>query len=154
MSLIYRRLNFSCPLEVRYIADVDTLIPLMFEPDFNRPEQMLLDRVESLSKMLEDDFAEVAEGPGAQIVGFHIIKKGSFFGRVVGNVSTLWVDPQFRQQGIARTLKERAEVWAQKEKLYCLYSSTFATNEPMLKLNSKMGFEIVSHRLQKKIHSK
>lgn len=148
MKITFRRMNFECPKEVRYISEMDTLIPLMFDPDIERPEQMVLDRVDSFTKMLQDDVAVTSEN---QVVGFHIIKKGIFFGRPVGNISTLWVDPDFRRQGIARILKRRAENWARSEKLHCLYTSTFSVNEPMLNLNEEMGFKIISHRLQRKL---
>lgn len=151
MEFEYRRMNTADPVEILSIAERDILIPTLFDPDLQPTPTMLSDRVESLGKMRSEDFAYVAVDSSGHVVGFHLIRKDTFFGRPVGNVSTLWVDPDHRRKGVAKNLKLRAERWGREQGLYCLYTHTFARNEPTVDLNKKLGFEIISYRLQKKL---
>jgi GNAT superfamily N-acetyltransferase len=149
MGVEFRALNFSDEAEVRFIAERDILIPALFDPDVVVDPVMVENHVRYFSKFSADDFAYVALD-GGRVVGYHIVKKDMFFGRPVGNVYTLWVDPEFRRQGIARRLKEFADQWAKQVGLFCLYTFTFVANTPTVNLNRDMGFEIISYRMQKK----
>ena len=67
------------------------------------------------------------------------------------HVHGLWVDPKFRGQGIASTLKHRGEEWARS--MDCLFMDTNVsiTNQPMVSLNKKLGYAVARLNFRKNI---
>lgn len=68
-----------------------------------------------------------------------------------GMVYTLWIDPKYRNQGLGREIKTRAETWAQKHQLDHIFTWINTRNEPSISLNQKLGYEIVNYKLKKKL---
>ncbi len=86
------------------------------------------------------------------MVGFHIVKiQKDLNGIRVGRIDTLWVRPENRNQGIAKTLKNRVESWAKSQGLKYLLTWVQASNKSMLEMNQKLGFEIVNYKMHKKL---
>jgi RimJ/RimL family protein N-acetyltransferase len=150
---ICRRVDFNNDKEMMFIAETDILIPAKFDSEFPTDEKMIADRLKHFrEKFNEADFFDVAVSESNEIVGFHVIKKHSHFNnKDVGNIYTLWVSKDFRKQGVAKELKRRGEDWAKKSNLDHLYTWVHSDNSKMLSLNKKMGFEIVNHKMIKKM---
>jgi ribosomal protein S18 acetylase RimI-like enzyme len=60
-------------------------------------------------------------------------------GRVC-EIFQLWVAPDFRRQGIATTLKKKAEEIAVSNHIPMIYTHTEAVNHHVVELNEKLGY--------------
>lgn len=58
-------------------------------------------------------------------------------------VYQLWVDSEFRKQGIASELKLRLEDESKYRDIHLVYSYTEATNAPVLNMNKKLNYKEV-----------
>jgi hypothetical protein len=58
---------------------------------------------------------------------------------MIGNIITLWVQPNFRNQGLAPGLKSRAEDWAKKGRMIFMQTNVHKDNKRMLKINESNG---------------
>lgn len=152
MGISYRKVDINNPDEMKTIAAIDITIPALFDPLFQVNETAISERLEQLLKYKSDDFFEVAVTESGKIVGFHFLNQfKSPHGVQAANIQTLWVDPDFRKQGIARALKERGEDWAKEFKLDHIASFVHSKNSSMLTLNQNLGYELVGYKLRKKI---
>ncbi len=152
MSISYRKVNLNNPNEMKAIAAIDMTIPALFDPLFKVNEETILERLEQLMKCKPDDFFEVAIAEMGKIVGYHFMNKfKSPHGVQAADVQTLWVDPDFRKLGIARTLKKRGENWAKEHKLDHISSFVHGKNSSMFTLNQNLGYELVGYKLRKNL---
>lgn len=87
-------------------------------------------------------FFWVAEGQG-KIVGFHWMEikdaKNSPASKYASIIS-LWVDPAYRKNGVARALKTKGEEWARVSGAAYIETGVHHTNTRMLEFNKKSGF--------------
>lgn len=68
------------------------------------------------------------------------------------DIISLWTDEEYRGQGIASSLKIELEKWAKLETSAKSISTTVsAKNKSMINLNRKLGYEIMSYKMIKKI---
>lgn len=153
MNILYRRVNLTDPEEMQAIAEIDMTIPALYDSMFEVNEATIADRLKQLMKCHENDFFDVAFADDGKIVGYHFMNqfKSPPNGVMAADIQTLWVDPEYRRQGIARTLKERGEAWARDQKLSHISTFVNAKNLPMQALNQDLGFELVGYKLRKKI---
>jgi ribosomal protein S18 acetylase RimI-like enzyme len=152
MNVHYRQANLEDTNELNFLAEIDITIPPLYDPDFLVNEKTLLQHISLLKeKFKRDDFFEVATTPNGQIIGFHFVRKSAHFDGFAGSVFSLWVDPEFRKQGIGTKLKTHAESWAREHKLDHLYTFVHVDNKAMLALNHEMGFEHTHVKLKKKL---
>lgn len=83
--------------------------------------------------------------------------KGFIWGEIADNnlnqleIISLWVDKENRQQGIASNLKIELEKYCKQNQIRTITTSVFANNHKMLNLNKKLGYEIVYHKMKKKL---
>lgn len=157
LDITYRRADLSNPEEMQSIAANDAYIPALYDPLFKVDDKAILDRLQKLMKCQPDDFFDVAMADDKKIVGFHMMTQfKSTHGVMAANIETLWVDPRYRQQGIAKILKERGEQWAKRHELDHISSFVHCKNPSMLSLNEKLGYELVGYKLRKSLveHSK
>ena len=148
-SYLIRSVNKENLIEMRFIAEKDSQIPLEYDPLFIFNESSIDSRLEFYSKLKEDDFFEVVL-INDLIIGFHIVMKISYPANLFsGNIITLWVHPDYRGKGIAKELKRRANGWAKSHNLYQIQTSVSKNNTRMLKINQLDGYEEVSVNLRK-----
>ncbi len=149
--MIYRSVNKQDTKEMRFIAEVDSKIPLAYDRHFPWSEDSITDRLGYYANLNDDDHFEVAEF-GSEIIGFHIIKAipitSTFW---AGSIVTLWVREGLRGKGIASNLKKRGEEWAKKRNLQQLQTTVHAQNKAMLAINEKSGFELSQYLLRKRL---
>lgn len=68
------------------------------------------------------------------------------------DIYSLWTRPQYRGQGIATKLKRRLEQWVQEETSARQIQTTVnARNPGMVQLNQKLGYEVQSYKMVKKL---
>lgn len=71
------------------------------------------------------------------------IPKKYLWDNVLLGVYNLWVDPEFRRQGIASSLKNKLETFAIDQGFKQLFTHTELANEHVIKMNLKLGYDIV-----------
>lgn len=147
MDIQYRTSDRSVK-ELQFIAEIDSRIPVEFDPHFHWTEAHVQKRLVDYKILKSSDFFQVAVSEG-KVVAFHIVKEAEYGSSTMGNVVTLWTDPKFRKQGIASKLKEQAIEWAKKRKVKFIQTAVHVNNKPMLDLNKKFDFED-SYRLLRK----
>ncbi|KAA3605521.1 MAG: GNAT family N-acetyltransferase [Planctomycetota bacterium] len=65
--------------------------------------------------------------------------KGEFFGLI----STIYVEPKFRRQGLAGRFYDRAEAWFRQQGMEQAVTDTADDNTPLLRILQDRGFRIV-----------
>lgn len=147
MDIQYRASNKSAE-ELQFVAEIDTRIPMEYDPHFEWSESSVLKRIADYNLLKVTDFFQLATD-GEKIIGFHIIRESDYLNHTMGNVVTLWVDPKFRNKGIAKKLKELGEAWGKKRKVKFIQTAVHVKNEFMLKLNKQSNFEETYKLLRK-----
>ncbi|MGZ3772698.1 MAG: GNAT family N-acetyltransferase [Bdellovibrio sp.] len=154
MEIEFRRIDFNNKDELLFIAKTDVTIPALFDSDFLTDELAIDKMLQALEKFTPQDFCEVGVNSKCKIVAYHIIKKMPYLSHFAGSIYTLWVDPEYRKQGIATEIKKRGEAWAKQSGLDHLYTWVHVDNSKMKKLNQDMGYEIVNYKMKKKLNDK
>lgn len=151
MKIDYRKADLTNLEEVTFIAETDSQIPVGLDDDYFYDPKFLKSRIEFFQSIPSSDFFEVALD-GQKIVAFHLVKKTPYFGNLeIASVITLWVDPEYRRQGIATELKKRGETWAKSIGLEHIQTAVHESNMAMFELNQAQGYEVVQIKLRKKI---
>lgn len=145
----FRRAQINDDKEIKFIAEIDNTIPAKFDSDFIVTDKMNEDRVKFLKSCKDEDFFEVVLDSKKNIVAFHLVKKIPYFDRFAGRIDTLWVSPAHRMNGLALSLKQRAEKWALTQDLDHLHTWTHSDNKRMISLNKKIGYRIVNYKMRK-----
>ena len=152
MNTLYRAAERENTDELRFVAEEDSKIPLLYDPEYIFNEKSTDARMIFYKQQISnEDFFEVAV-ENEKIVGFHIVKKVPYPPDLqAGAIITLWSHPDYRGRGIAFKLKQRAEEWAIKSKLAHLQTNVHSNNLRMLSMNEKAGFKIIQVALKKNL---
>jgi ribosomal protein S18 acetylase RimI-like enzyme len=67
------------------------------------------------------------------------------------HVRALWVHPDHRGRGVATRLKELAETWARVMGAAFMDTNVRVTNERMIALNTKMGYDVARLNFRKRL---
>jgi GNAT superfamily N-acetyltransferase len=86
----------------------------------------------------------LAAPPSQHSIG-HIIARIEEEDGPLGLVSTIYVAPSWRRQGVAQALITRAEDWLIAKGAYRLATDTAENNAPLINLFSKFRYRIVFH---------
>lgn len=149
MSFTIRPVNKNNQQELLTIAEADARIPLEFDSSHPFDENSVNARLDYYQQLSENDFFEVATQQ-ERIIGFHIVKKSPFPpSHTIANIISLWVHPDFRKQGIAKELKNRAEYWAKQGGMLWIQTHVHKSNARMLELNKSNGYEEIYISLRK-----
>ena len=147
----YRKVDFSNEKEIRFVAEADSRVPLEYDAHYTFTPASIDQRLKYYEQFKADDFFEVALD-GDRVVGFHAVHVIPYPPDLkVGNIATLWVDPDYRKKGIASQLKARAEVWGRERKLAFLQTNVHTNNKTMLAINQAAGFETAYIHLRKRL---
>ena len=136
MTIAYRKVDRENLEELKFVAEEDSRIPLLYDPEYTWNDLSTLARLEFYKHQISDqDYFEVAVF-NDKIVGFHIVKKVPYPPDLfAGIIITLWVSPQARGEGIGTSLKLRGEKWAKDLSLACLQTGVHPNNPQMLSIN-------------------
>lgn len=151
MDIFFRHANKEDDAELTFIAEQDSKIPTLYDPDFPWDQSTVTARKELFKNQIsKEDFFTVGL-IDAKIIGFHIVKKIPYGGVFAGLIITLWTDENYRGKGIAKALKEQAEAWGRNLSLDHLQTGVHSSNKRMLEINKKSEFEITQYNLKKKL---
>jgi GNAT superfamily N-acetyltransferase len=149
--LQYQRADFSNVTEMRFIAEADSRIPLEYDSHYTFTDASIDQRLKYYQDFKADDFFDVALD-GSRVVGFHAVHIIPYPPDLsVGNIATLWVDPDYRKKGIAKQLKGRAENWGREKKLVFLQTNVHTNNKKMMAINQAAGFDTAYIHLRKRL---
>ncbi|SUK17041.1 GNAT family acetyltransferase [Staphylococcus agnetis] len=68
-------------------------------------------------------------------------------------IESLYIHPDYRQQGIAMELKQYVENWARSLKAHHVIGTVLATNTAMQSLNEKLGYRVQKVIMHKPLDS-
>ncbi|MEJ7541702.1 GNAT family N-acetyltransferase [Staphylococcus intermedius] len=66
-------------------------------------------------------------------------------------IESLYVDPEFRQQGYATELKRQIEKWAQSKGARQIIGTVQQSNQAMLQLNKALGYRVEKYIMSKSL---
>jgi RimJ/RimL family protein N-acetyltransferase len=152
MEIEYRKVDRENIEEMKFVAEEDSKIPLLYDSEYTWNELSTSARLDFYKQQITDnDYFEVAVLQD-KVVGFHIVKKVPYPPDLfAGVIITLWVSPSVRGKSVATTLKLRAEKWANDLSLAYLQTGVHPNNPQMLSINKKNGFSITQYTLRKKL---
>ena len=150
MTIQYRTVNRRSETELGFIAEQDSKIPLLYDPEYVWSDSSIAARTRFYKDHVhDDDFFEVALDAD-DLIAFHIVKKIPYPPDLsAGAIITLWVAPKYRGQRIAKTLKDRAEAWARKQDFAFLQTDVHSTNSKMISINKKAGYNVIQYTMRK-----
>jgi len=149
----FRRLNYADEAEVRAYIRLFWEIPLEHNEYFvARSEEFLANwfRTACKTETPETTFSGIALHHG-QIIGIHLLRRFEEFETVGAHIAGLWVHPDYRGQGIARTLKSQGEAWARSVGATFLNTNVHPQNARMLAINEEAGFSLFRLNLRKRL---
>ena len=123
--------------ELRELVEIDNKIPEKHDPFFINDACAEKNRIDFFEKLSDQDFFKVFFDE-SMIIAFHVIRRVS---QDCASISTLWVKPSHRKSGIGRILKEDGLKWAKENGFSYLQTGVNVSNERMLSLNRKNGYQ-------------
>ncbi len=88
---------------------------------------------------------------GEKLIGFHALKLIDEESVRFAHIGTFWVHGEHQKQGIGKGVKMMGEEWAREKKCDFIQTGVNFTNERMLEINNKAGYEVFSQILRKKL---
>lgn len=85
------------------------------------------------------------------IYGFLKYEQGNFVKENVGFIDALYVNDEYRNQGIASKLIEEFYKWCDLKKIKFLEIGSFVENEVAYNFYKKLGFEVVTQYMKKSL---
>ncbi len=139
---IFGPLNFTDPNEIYEAAKIHEKAPLNWDPDYPVKEEEIQKWVRFLNKAATDPsvFVVCAKNEHGALIGLHWLQLTEKYGVPCGHIQSLWVDEDYRREGIARELKQRGEDWARSHGAKFVTTSVFYSNKRMIDYNLKLGF--------------
>ncbi|WP_414043812.1 GNAT family N-acetyltransferase [Macrococcus sp. EM39E] len=127
---------------LKKIARIHELMPKAYDKKYSATELDIKLRYESMSLLMmhrndqilliEDDNTLCA------FLWYHI-------GDVV-HIKSTYVDPKFRNLGLATQLKRQIEIIAKENHINTIYSDVHPSNIAMIRLNGKLGYTTMMNR--------
>ncbi|MBC87379.1 MAG: hypothetical protein CL677_09400 [Bdellovibrionaceae bacterium] len=156
MNIEYRAINPEDFEEVKYFfltheyswrdSDPENFVPKSEE-----------DRIKVANKFMQElqdpkeKYHCLAAFVNDQIVGSHFLDRYKIDGKNACHIHGLWIDPEYRNKGIAKTLKLMGEDWARSKDCQLMDSNVYATNKEMISLNKSLGYEIARYNFRKEL---
>lgn len=149
----FRTLDYSNDTEMRTYLRLFWDIMLEHNEYFTRrSEEFLTDYMETARKTETPDntYSGIALHNG-EIVGLHIVRRFEEWEQIGAHIVALWVHPDFRGRGIARTFKSEGERWARSVGATFMNSNIHAGNKRMLELAERAGFTPFRVNMRKRL---
>lgn len=156
MKIEFREVNPNSFDEVRLLfithewswRDSD---PLGFEPKTEEQRDKTAKHFMKVYKEQTQKEQGLCAFDGTRMVGSHVLEIYHIDGKLACHIHGLWIDSEYRGKGIASKLKEMGEKWAIEKGCSLMDSNVRVTNESMIALNKKMGYEITRFNFRKNL---
>lgn len=147
-SLKIRDINFDDEAELKLLAKLYVSVPLSWDSEYSFTEETVQKNYEWL--LAKKDFLKcLVVTDHSQIVGIHILIKEPSSQDC--SIKTLWLEDQFRKQGIGSRLKQMGEDWARTMGAKKLVTQVMSNNPTMLEINKKKGFVFTKFEMEKRL---
>ncbi|MEI9892911.1 MAG: GNAT family N-acetyltransferase [Chthoniobacter sp.] len=149
----FRTVDYSSDTELRTYSRLFWNIPLEHNAYFTCRSESFLDDYVATARQTEDagnTFSGIALHQG-EIVGLHLVRRYEEWEQVGVHIAGLWVHPEYRGIGIARTLKNQGETWARSIGATFINANIQAGNRRMLKISEQAGFSLFRFNMRKRL---
>ena len=151
LDLIFTGLDFANEAEIRHIARLHQKGPLAWIENYEVSEEAVKATFNVLSESQENPKTHVIVARiSDKLLGFHWFSITSEDNKL-GRIESLWVDKKYRNQGVARQLKARGEVWLKENGATRVKTAVFYVNKRMIDINLKAGFTPGQVEMTKKL---
>ena len=142
MNIEYNEFKFDNEKELNEIAEIHANIPhnrnKNFKATLEMIEEVKKEIIECRNKSLDSIFL-IAKYE-IDIVGFHWLDKRIINGLEIAHIRSLEVQPEYRNKGIGKKLKDLGEEWAKKVNLKIITTKVSYDNKYMIEYNIKRDF--------------
>ncbi len=152
-SIEFRTLDYADDAEVLEYLRLFWAVPEEFNDYFTRrSEAFIQDWVKSAraTENANNTFSGIALHDG-KIVGVHIVRRFHELELIGAHIAGLWVHPQYRSSGIARTLKGNGEAWAKSVGATFMNTNIQVGNDRMMAINMRAGCKVFRHNFRKRL---
>jgi len=142
-SIVFRNIDFDNFDEVIACAKIHNNMPTFWDSSFKNTEQddhWLAEKI-ICNKNNLDTLYLVAIGNDNNIVGIEWTTVNVQHNRMVGNITSIWVEPSCRNSIIAKKLNQKTEQWAITKGVQVLEAHIHQNNSKVLKLSKMMGYK-------------
>lgn len=151
-TYILRKLKENDLKEFKFIAEIHESLPGAWVDNYNIDIEEVKKTIKRLIEKhkINDIFCYIVENNN-EIISFiwaevNDIDKGTI------DIFSLWTDEKYRGQGIALNLKIELEKWVKSETSAKNIATTVSSkNRNMIDLNKKLGYEIMYHKMVKRM---
>lgn len=155
MAVVYR------PIDPQDLAEVDTFVLFCENSRRDSTEGYIQDSDDERRKISEEIVTQLIrdatkhrclaafdEGTMIGVIRLHMMTLDNL---PACHVRALWVHPDQRGRGVATKLKELAETWARTQGSAFMDANVRVTNERMIALNTRMGYEVARLNFRKRL---
>ncbi|WP_049722973.1 GNAT family N-acetyltransferase [Gilvimarinus polysaccharolyticus] len=150
-QLNYGILDINNDRDITVVADMHCRAPEEWMSGHLYTEKLVVRTVEKIRNSKEKCYVAIARNEENTIVGMHWIQLEVRDEEKFGNIFSLWVNPKYRQLGVATHLKGMAESWLRSKGASEIRSHVFLENKKMMVLNEKLGYKPVLLGMSKSI---
>ena len=137
--------------EVEFICRKHLETPVLWNKNYVLSEEEM---IETKTNFIEAGEKNILSGLTVKIdnkiigfIWFEILLKNPEIAEII----SLWIDPEFRKQGIATALKQELEIVAKDKGFKKIRTNVYSSNKSMLDLNLKLGYKIIRYDLEKEL---
>lgn len=148
----YQLLDPLAADDVSTVARLHCAAPLDWDPDHTYSDSMLEKVASRLSGSDGSiNFVMLARNEADNIIAFHWVQAKPGEDKPHAHVVGLWVQFEYRKQGIAARLKSLGEAWCMEQGITELRTNVYTVNEAMVEFNRRRGFEVAMLGMVKKL---
>jgi GNAT superfamily N-acetyltransferase len=145
-------LDISDAKALRKVAEIHQRAPLAWNPAFNVREEEIAGTEREIREAGVAGAQQIfLAWIGPEIIGMHWVGIEEKHGQACLHLRSLWVHEEFRGRGIARTLKQKGEVWGKSRGAGFVFTEVFYANKYMIEYNLKLGFEARQVEMHKRL---
>lgn len=145
-SLKIRDINFDDEAELKTLAKLYVSVPLSWDSNYSFTEETVQKNYDWLLAK-KDCLKCLVVTDQSKIVGIHILIKEHSSENC--SIKTLWLEDQFRKQGIGSRLKQVGEDWAKAVGAKKMVTQVMSNNPAMFEINKKKGFFLTKFEMEK-----
>lgn len=132
------------------IARWHNLTPKMWLDNYYATEEDINETIKLIKSTSKSDLFIAVAREAEEIIGFlwgnrELDHKNTFM------ILSLYVENQYRNKGVASTLKTLLEKWCRNNEIATIATTVHYTNKNMLALNQKLGYEAGMVTMRKKL---
>lgn len=132
--------NYKSCEKLRQIAVWHNTTPKLWVENYEITEEDVRETIERIATTPEEDLFLLIAVEGKRLLGFIWAYVNSHEKQSV-MILSLYVDKDFRNQGLAKELKEALEEACKTRGIKSIQTTVHSTNHPMLELNKSLGYK-------------